>query len=135
MVPQTTRGRDNDLGSRIFQPVDLDINALTTIDCHRSNSQVSREFFEFTSNLYCELPGRNQDKSLQGSLFRIDILQHRNSIGKGLTASSVRLAYQVPSLKDGCNGFGLDRKQLIEAEIFDPLKESGVQIESFEYPG
>lgn len=134
MVKKPARSSNDYLGMRILKPLYLHVNARAPVHRDRSDSEMSPELLKFGRNLHCQLPGWSEHKSLYPLPVMLNVLKHGDGVSKGLTASSVCLAYEIATLKNGGYGLCLDGKELIEAHLLNPLQQPRVQVESLELP-
>src|SRR6266571_8577596 len=93
---------------------------------------MSGEPLELPSNLYCKLPCRDKDQSLDSTRMGLDSLKHWQRIGQCLAGPGLRLADQITPFQKWRYCFGLYRERLVEAHIPDALEDTRVQSECFE---
>src|SRR5437660_5416124 len=126
VVCQSPRSGDDDLGSRILQPVYLEVDALTSINRNCPNPKMPSKFRELSRDLFSQFACRGENEPLYPVSFRPNVLKHRNRVSERLAAPSVRLPDQVPPLKNGRNSFRLNWEQFVEAHILDTLQQPRV---------
>ena len=108
MVHQSAGGCHNDL-RLLFQGFDLPADARAAIE-HRHTDivEIGQKTSQLIADLDGQLPGGGQNQALDLFTFRIDVLDHGNAKGEGLSRARRGLGDYIPPLQKIGNCFRLD---------------------------
>ena len=80
-------------------------------------------------DLDAQLPRRRQHEPLDVILVGIDVLEHRQTEGRGLARAGLRLADHVEALQQRRDRLLLDRTGRVVADVLDGIQEIGREAE------
>ena len=122
MIHQTTRCCHHNLGLAL-QLLDLSADAGAAVEHRHPDSLIKgQQTPKLVPNLDGQLPGGSQNQPLNTVAFRVDMLNHGNAEGKGLTGASGCLGNYILPLQKMRNGLRLNGGGVSVSLFFQSLQ-------------
>ena len=131
VIHQPPRRRHHDLGLAL-QLLDLAADARAAVQHRHPNAlEIGQQPPQLVADLDGKLPGRGKNQPLNALLGRVDMLDHGDAEGKGLSGAGGRLGDDVPPLQKIRDGLRLNGGGVAVALFLQGFQHGLAQAETF----
>ena len=131
MIHQPSRRRNNDLGLAL-QLLDLAADARAAVQHRYPNAlKIGQQPPQLVADLDGKLPGGGKDQPLNALIGRVDVLDHGDAEGKGLSGAGGRFGNNVPPLQKIWDGLRLNGGGIAVALLFKRFQHGLAEAETF----
>ena len=131
VIHQPSRRRNNDLGLAL-QLLDLAADARAAVQhCYPNALKIGQQPPQLVADLDGKLPGGGKDQPLNALIGRVDMLDHGDAEGKGLSGAGGRLGNDVPPLQKIWDGLRLNGGGIAVALLFKRFQHGLAEAETF----